>query len=155
MNEMEREYRESMRWYSKKWRSSHGEVLLDTLLSGAEAEGRDRPTTAEKRDLAIRGVADRLSGAGAFVLFALALFALVVLLAVIGAAPGASITLSLPAIPAPQPDQLYAPITTPVMTAGWVQLAAITVLVLCTAGGIVLLRRVRRMRSTTTPSSSH
>jgi hypothetical protein len=148
MNDTERQYRAILRWYSKKWRRSHGEALLDTLLELAEAEGRIRPTRSEKLDLARRGITDRLIAATPFAFFTLALLALVVLLSVTGVDPGASIVMRLPVFPASGVGQVSAPISSPALIAGWVQLAGLGVFLICTVTGVTLFKRVRRTRKT-------
>jgi hypothetical protein len=146
VNDLERRYRAALRWYSRSWRRSHGDALLDTLLTGAEAEGRSRPARRERVDLAVRGSVERLAGLTPIGLFVLALLALVVLVSVAGISPRAYITLSLPTIPPPRPGEFSTRLTTPALTAGWVQLAAGGVFVGAAALGLILRRRVRRMR---------
>jgi hypothetical protein len=155
MNETERQYRASLRWYSKNWRRSHSEALLDTLLELAEAEGRIRPTRSEKLDLARRGITDRLIAATPFAFFTLALLAMVVLLSVTGVDSGASLMLHLPILVAPGAGSSSAPISSPVMTAGWVQLVSVSAFPICTAAGVTLLRRVRRSRKPLAHGPAH
>lgn len=155
MNEREREYRRSLRWYSKRWRQTHGEALLDTLLAGAEAEGRMRPTRREKLDLARRGLGQRLSYAMPAALFAIAFLGLSAVLLVIGAGPNGTVVLSLPAVPAPPTNQLYTRISTGPFPAIWLQVIGSAVFIGGTILGIVLLRRIRRTRRTFDSGPAH
>lgn len=54
-------YARLLRWYPASWRRTHGDVVLGTMLDAAEAEGRDAPTPAERRDAMIDGLAHRLT----------------------------------------------------------------------------------------------
>lgn len=58
-------YRRLLLCYPRRWRAARGEELLGTLLDGAEAAGRTRPTGAEAADLVVHGLATRCAvGAG-------------------------------------------------------------------------------------------
>lgn len=57
---LEARYRRLLRSYPSRWRAANGEVVLGTLLDVADAEGRDRPTAAERRTLVVDGLAHRL-----------------------------------------------------------------------------------------------
>lgn len=77
-------YRRLLTWYPKPWREAHGEALLGVMLDAAEAEGRDRPTAAERQSAAAHGLGARLderfalvSAAASTVIAALAVFAFV------------------------------------------------------------------------------
>ncbi|MCW4385550.1 hypothetical protein OH146_07160 [Salinibacterium sp. SYSU T00001] len=56
---LEQRYRRALRWYPTRWRERHGEVVLSTLLDGADAEGRATPARGELLNLAVTGVATR------------------------------------------------------------------------------------------------
>ncbi|MCB1298194.1 MAG: hypothetical protein KDB08_04340 [Microthrixaceae bacterium] len=78
----ERAYARSLRWYPRAWRAEHGAALLGTMLDAAEAEGRDRPSAAERRSAAMHGLGMRLnerfaqrSAAAAVVIAVIGLFA--------------------------------------------------------------------------------
>nr|WP_241831929.1 hypothetical protein [Parafrankia soli] len=52
-------YRRLLLCYPRRWREARGEELLGTLLDGAEAAGRTRPSRAEAVDLVVHGLATR------------------------------------------------------------------------------------------------
>ncbi|QEE60334.1 hypothetical protein FVA74_01200 [Salinibacterium sp. dk2585] len=59
---LEQRYRRALRWYPAQWRARHEEVVLSTLLDGADAEGRATPGRGELLNLAVTGLAARASG---------------------------------------------------------------------------------------------
>ncbi len=58
----ERRYRRLLRWYPRRWRQDHGEVLLGLLLDDAEARGRVAPSAGERLRAARDGIGSRLTG---------------------------------------------------------------------------------------------
>ncbi|ABW10656.1 hypothetical protein Franean1_1202 [Parafrankia sp. EAN1pec] len=58
-------YRRLLLCYPRRWREARGEELLGTLLDGAEAAGRTRPSRAEVVDLVVHGLATRCALAAA------------------------------------------------------------------------------------------
>ncbi len=49
-----------LRWYPRRWRAQHGDVMLSTLLDEAERAGRSKPTPGEGGAAALHGIAARL-----------------------------------------------------------------------------------------------
>lgn len=74
---LERRYRSLLRWYPRAWRSSHGEVLLGTLLDAAEAEDRTFPTAAEAWSIRWAGLGERFTVVAALIATLCALIAAV------------------------------------------------------------------------------
>lgn len=56
----EQQYRKTLGWYPKKWRTQNEETVLGTLLDLAESENRTKPLVAERINLAWNGVATRV-----------------------------------------------------------------------------------------------
>lgn len=54
-------YRALLRWYPRGWRTTHGEVMLGTLLDAAETEGRTAPTAAESWSIRWAGLGERFT----------------------------------------------------------------------------------------------
>ena len=57
----EAEFSRLLRWYPRQWRAEHGPVLVGTMMDAATAEGRDRPTAAERRSAAMHGLGARFN----------------------------------------------------------------------------------------------
>lgn len=53
-------YRRLLGLYPRTWREAHGDALLGVMLDAAEAEGRDRPSLAERGSAATHGLGARL-----------------------------------------------------------------------------------------------
>lgn len=49
-----------LRWYPRRWRDGHGDVLLGAMLDEADRQGRDRPTGAESWSAVVHGLGARL-----------------------------------------------------------------------------------------------
>ena len=56
---LEQRYRRALRWYPSKWRAANGDVIVGTLLDGAE--GRETPRRGELVNLAANGLLTRFS----------------------------------------------------------------------------------------------
>ena len=59
-NDLERQYRQLLRWYPRAWRAAHGEALLGTLMDGADAQDRTVTARGEWRSFAAAGTSARL-----------------------------------------------------------------------------------------------
>lgn len=75
MRTLEDRYRRLLRWYPASWRTVHAEVVLGTLLDGAETEGRARPTVGEAWSIRVTGLGTRLNLSLALTLACAALLA--------------------------------------------------------------------------------
>ena len=57
---LEQQYRSTLGWYPKRWRTQNEETVLGTLLDVAEHENRSKPRMSETLNLAWNGIATRL-----------------------------------------------------------------------------------------------
>ena len=151
MSKLEAEYRSALRWYTAKWRRHNGEALVATLLDAAEASGRDNPSRPELRNLRSSGLRQRAFAALPFALFAVSLFAALVVgsLALANVDPSSGLILHLPALPAPRIGDLYTVPSVGPFPAGWAYAVGATIFALSLAVGVVTLRRNRRLLSIT------
>jgi hypothetical protein len=64
MSDLERIYRDALRWYPKQWRADNENAVVGTLLDQADEQHRDRPARGELLNLRSSGIAARLGVAG-------------------------------------------------------------------------------------------
>jgi hypothetical protein len=147
MSELENQYRRALRWYSGAWRRHNGEALLSTLIDAAEADGRTRALSAERRNLALNGLRERARSSVPFVLFTLAFTSL--LIAVGMSASGVSlqstIILSLPPFPAPGVGEFYSTPSTGGFSAVWLYASCAALCAAASTLGALSFRRNRRV----------
>jgi hypothetical protein len=62
VNPVESRMRRALAWYPAEWRLRHGDAMLGVLMDLAEAEGASGPRPAQRLDLAVHGLAERLVG---------------------------------------------------------------------------------------------
>ena len=146
MSDLEREYRKALARYPRTWRRDHEEALLGVLLDNAEAEGRDRMSRTDRRDLAANGRRLRLARALPWVLFTIAALALLSVTSLLqGGAPLDTVFLfSPPVIPAPPIGGTYHTLFVISLPAWALYVISVGVLVVAAVAALMALRRLRR-----------
>lgn len=64
MTNAQRRYERILRWYPRRWREQHQQVMLGTLLDADDARGRSGPTLGEAWSLRWDGLQHRFAPAG-------------------------------------------------------------------------------------------
>lgn len=87
MSNLSQQYRRALRWYPKRWREEHEEALIGVLLDQAEAQGRNRISRTDRRDLIRHGLRQSFTRPRVAIATALALILTAVLVWPVGTGP--------------------------------------------------------------------
>lgn len=145
-SELERRYRDALRWYPRRWRDQHEEALLGILLDQADDEERGHLSAAERRNLARQGLARRVAPVLLGALLVAGVLAVLQIGSMISFQENWDAQL-LFSPPPPHPVPIgtsWTPLFTLSFSAGTLYLICSAIVVGAAVGATLLIRRMRR-----------